>query len=106
MRRVFGARADRVPGSSTKSMIGHPQGASGAAGVVAAALALSTGVLPPTINVHDQDPDCDLDFIPNDARRGARRGGALQLSRVRIEEQRARARASLGLHRSSYRSDA
>ncbi len=46
--------ADRVPGSSTKSMIGHPQGASGAAGVVASALALSRGFLPPTINLHDQ----------------------------------------------------
>jgi 3-oxoacyl-[acyl-carrier-protein] synthase II len=50
-------------------MIGHPQGASGAAGVVAAALALATGVLPPTINVTRQDPACDLDVIPNEARR-------------------------------------
>ena len=50
-RRAFGALADRVPGSSTKSMIGHPQGASGAAGVVATALALSRGFLPPTINL-------------------------------------------------------
>src|SRR5262245_55753491 len=49
-RKVFGAHADRVPGSSTKSMIGHPQGASGAAGVVATALALSEGFLPPTID--------------------------------------------------------
>ena len=51
MRRVFGAHAERLPGSSTKSMIGHPQGASGAAGVVTAALALDRGVLPPTINL-------------------------------------------------------
>ena len=71
VRRVFGARADRVPGSSTKSMIGHPQGASGAAGVVTAALALSSEILPPTINLHDQDPACDLDFVPNEARHGA-----------------------------------
>ena len=65
VRRVFGDHADRVPGSSTKSMIGHPQGASGAAGVVATALALGRGVLPPTINLHDPDPACDMDFIPN-----------------------------------------
>jgi 3-oxoacyl-[acyl-carrier-protein] synthase II len=70
VRRVFGSRADRIPGSSTKSMIGHPQGASGAAGVVTAALALSRGRLPPTINLADQDPACDLDFIPNVARPG------------------------------------
>jgi 3-oxoacyl-[acyl-carrier-protein] synthase II len=67
-RRVFGAHADRVPGSSTKSMIGHPQGASGAAGVVTTALALSEGFLPPTINLTDQDPQCDLDFLPNEGR--------------------------------------
>ena len=46
-------------------MIGHPQGASGAAGVVAAALALDRGFLPPTINLRDQDPACDMDFIAN-----------------------------------------
>jgi 3-oxoacyl-[acyl-carrier-protein] synthase II len=71
VRRVFGAYADRVPGSSTKSMIGHPQGASGAAGVAATALAIRHGVLPPTINLRDQDPDCDLDFIPNTSRSDA-----------------------------------
>jgi 3-oxoacyl-[acyl-carrier-protein] synthase II len=75
-RRVFGALADRIPGSSTKSMIGHPQGASGAAGVVTTALALSRGFLPPTINLHDPDPDCDLDFLPN-AGRAARPAAAL-----------------------------
>jgi 3-oxoacyl-[acyl-carrier-protein] synthase II len=64
VRRVFGRLADRVPGSSTKSMIGHPQGASGAAGVVASALALSRGFLPPTANLRDPDPECDMDFIP------------------------------------------
>jgi 3-oxoacyl-[acyl-carrier-protein] synthase II len=69
VRRLFGARADAVPGSSIKSMIGHPQGASGAAGVVAAALAISRCLAPPTINLTDPDPECDLDFIPNTARR-------------------------------------
>jgi len=65
VRRVFGAHANHVPGSSTKSMIGHPQGASGAAGVAATALAMRHGILPPTINLEEQDPDCDMDFIPN-----------------------------------------
>jgi 3-oxoacyl-[acyl-carrier-protein] synthase II len=68
VRRVLGPQADRAAGSSTKSMIGHPQGASGAAGVVTAALALSRNVLPPTINLTDQDPACDMDFVPNVAR--------------------------------------
>ena len=49
-------------------MIGHPQGASGAAGIVTAALALRDGFLPPTINHAEPDPDCDLDFIPNPGR--------------------------------------
>jgi 3-oxoacyl-[acyl-carrier-protein] synthase II len=65
VRQVFGSLADSVPGSSTKSMIGHPQGASGAAGIVTAALALHHGFLPPTINQVTPDPACDLDFIPN-----------------------------------------
>jgi len=56
-------------GSSVKSMIGHPQGASGAAGLVTAALAMQRGFLPPTINHHDPDPACDLDIIPNVGRR-------------------------------------
>jgi 3-oxoacyl-[acyl-carrier-protein] synthase II len=69
VRRAFGGRAEHVPGSSTKSMIGHPQGASGAAGVVATALAMSRELAPPTINLSDPDPACDLDFIPQVARR-------------------------------------
>ena len=68
VRRVFGRCADRVPGSSTKSMIGHPQGASGAAGVVTTALGMTRGVLPPTINLDDRDPACDMDFIPKQPR--------------------------------------
>jgi 3-oxoacyl-[acyl-carrier-protein] synthase II len=68
VRKLFGARADRVAGSSTKSMIGHPQGASGASGIVTAALALQHGFLPPTINHHTADPACDLDVIPNRGR--------------------------------------
>jgi 3-oxoacyl-[acyl-carrier-protein] synthase II len=65
VRRMFGPLADRLAGSSVKSMIGHPQGASGAAGIVTAALALSRRFLPPTINQRDPDPQCDLDVIAN-----------------------------------------
>src|SRR5262249_12465644 len=68
VRRFFGGRARVVPGPSTKSMVGHPQGASGAAGIVTSALALSRGFLPPTINQADADPECDLDFIANTGR--------------------------------------
>ena len=68
VRQVFGAHADRLMGSSIKSMIGHPQGASGAAGVVATALAMARGVVPPTINQTDADPECDLDYVPNRGR--------------------------------------
>jgi 3-oxoacyl-[acyl-carrier-protein] synthase II len=68
VRRLFGPRADLVPGSSTKSMVGHPQGASGACGIVTSALALSRGFLPPTINQVHADPVCDLDFIANTGR--------------------------------------
>jgi 3-oxoacyl-[acyl-carrier-protein] synthase II len=69
VRRLFGRHADRVAGSSVKSMIGHAQGASGAAGVVTAALAIDRGLLPPTINLRSTDPACDLDFIPNTGRK-------------------------------------
>jgi 3-oxoacyl-[acyl-carrier-protein] synthase II len=69
VRRLFGRAAGRLAGSSIKSMIGHPQGASGAAGVVTTALAMTRGVLPPTINLTNLDPACDLDVIPNRARR-------------------------------------
>jgi 3-oxoacyl-[acyl-carrier-protein] synthase II len=68
IRRCFGVHADRIPGSSTKSMIGHPQGACGAAGLAATVLALRGGMLHPTINLDHADTDCDLDYIPNVAR--------------------------------------
>ena len=68
VRQVFGGYADRLAGSSVKSMIGHPQGASGAAGIVTAALAIDRGFLPPTINLCEADPACDLDYIPNQGR--------------------------------------
>jgi len=68
VRQIFGRHAEHLPGSSVKSMIGHPQGASGAAGIVTAALAIDRGFLPPTINLHDADPACDLDYLPNEGR--------------------------------------
>ncbi|MPY86407.1 MAG: beta-ketoacyl-ACP synthase II [Luteitalea sp.] len=71
VRRLFGQDATRLCGSSTKSMIGHPQGASGASGIVTTALALERGFLPPTINQFDPDPACDLDVIPNAGRPAA-----------------------------------
>jgi 3-oxoacyl-[acyl-carrier-protein] synthase II len=67
-RMVFGRSAERVPGSSIKSMIGHAQGACGAAGVAATVLGMRGGFLPPTINLETPDPECDLDYIPNAAR--------------------------------------
>jgi 3-oxoacyl-[acyl-carrier-protein] synthase II len=70
VKMVFGARAPRIPASSLKSMIGHPQGASGAAGVVASLLAMRDSFLPPTINHDLPDPECDLDVIPNVGRPG------------------------------------
>jgi 3-oxoacyl-[acyl-carrier-protein] synthase II len=68
LKRVFGAEAGRIPVSSLKSMIGHPQGACGAAGVVASLLAMRDGFVPPTINHDAGDPECDLDVVPNEGR--------------------------------------
>jgi 3-oxoacyl-[acyl-carrier-protein] synthase II len=65
VKMVFGARAGDLPASSLKSMIGHPQGACGAAGVAASLLAMRDSFLPPTINHEVPDPECDLDVVPN-----------------------------------------
>jgi 3-oxoacyl-[acyl-carrier-protein] synthase II len=64
-RLCFGRRAYDIPMSSIKSMVGHPQGASGAAGVVAAILGMNDSLLAPTINYEEPDPECDLNYIPN-----------------------------------------
>ena len=69
IKLAFGERAYRVPGSSLKSLIGHPQGACGAAGIAATLLAMRDGVLPPTANVDVPDPDCDLDYVTEIGRR-------------------------------------
>jgi len=68
MKLAFGRRAIEIPASSLKSMIGHPQGACGAAGVVASIQAMSDGFVPPTINRDDPDPECDLDVVPHEGR--------------------------------------
>lgn len=65
LKLCFGRRAYDIPMSAIKSMIGHPQGASGAAGMVATLLALNEGFFPPTINYEEPDPECDLNYIPN-----------------------------------------
>jgi 3-oxoacyl-[acyl-carrier-protein] synthase II len=68
LKRAFDGQAARIPMSATKSQIGHPQGASGAAGLGAALCAMHTNRIPPTINLEEPDPDCDLDYVPNEAR--------------------------------------
>jgi nodulation protein E len=68
IRRVFGMQADRLAVSSTKSMHGHALGAAGAIELVAAIGSLRDGVIPPTANFIDPDPECDLDYVPNAAR--------------------------------------
>jgi len=68
IRQLFGAHAERLAISSTKSMHGHALGAAGALEAFATLMALHVGVLPPTINHTEAGPDCDLDVIPNVAR--------------------------------------
>jgi len=68
LKLAFNGHASRIPMSATKSQVGHPQGASGAAGLGAALCAMHTNLIPPTINLDEPDPDCDLDYVPNHAR--------------------------------------
>lgn len=68
IKNVFGEHASKVPVSSTKSMHGHLMGATGAVEFMAAVLALQNQSIPPTINLHEPDPECDLDYVPNQGR--------------------------------------
>jgi len=68
VKRTMGGHARKLAVSSSKSMVGHLLGAAGGVEAVYTALALERQVIPPTINLHDQDPQCDLDYVPNTAR--------------------------------------
>jgi len=68
IKQLFGDRAYQIPISSTKSMIGHSLGASGSLEAVACLKTISEGVIHPTINYQDPDPECDLDYVPNHSR--------------------------------------
>jgi 3-oxoacyl-[acyl-carrier-protein] synthase II len=70
VKQAFGKHAELIPMSATKSMIGHPQGASGAAGLAATLGGMNLGFLPPTINLDVRDPQCDLDYVANQSRPG------------------------------------
>ena len=69
LKNCLNSHADKIPMSSTKSMIGHPQGACGAAGLAATILMMRQHVVHPTINLDQPDPQCDLDYVPNEARK-------------------------------------
>ena len=69
VKRVFSAHAQKLAMSSTKSMTGHLLGGAGGIETIFCALALNDGILPPTINLETPDPECDLDYVPNTARK-------------------------------------
>ena len=71
IKTVFGEHAYKIPVSSTKSMIGHLLGAAGGVEAVISILAMERGMLPPTINLDNPDPECDLDYIPHKARKAS-----------------------------------
>ncbi|MCR2805680.1 beta-ketoacyl-ACP synthase II [Paenibacillus soyae] len=75
IKRLFGEAAYKVPVTANKSMLGHLLGAAGGVEAIALAKSLQEGVIPPTINLHNPDPACDLDYVPNKARKASLRIG-------------------------------
>ena len=69
VKRVFGETAYKIPMSSIKSMTGHLIGAAGAVELITCVLAIRDGIIPPTMNLQNPDPECDLDYVPNKARK-------------------------------------
>jgi len=69
IKKVFGEHAKKIPISATKSMTGHLLGAAGSTEAIFTVLAIRDGIFPPTINYEEPDPECDLDYVPNVARR-------------------------------------
>ncbi|NQT18993.1 MAG: beta-ketoacyl-[acyl-carrier-protein] synthase family protein, partial [Planctomycetes bacterium] len=69
VKEIFGERAYQIPITSMKSMMGHCMGASGALETIGAALTARDGIIPPTVNLETPDPECDLDYVPGEARR-------------------------------------
>jgi 3-oxoacyl-[acyl-carrier-protein] synthase II len=78
IKAVFGDLAPRVPISSVKSMLGHCIAAAGGVEMITCVLAIRTGILPPTLNLHNPDPECDLDYVPN-APRDVRASGGVNV---------------------------
>ena len=69
IKTCFGEHAHRLAISSTKSMIGHTFGAAGAVEAIVSIMTIRQGIITPTINLHHPDPECDLDYVPNEARK-------------------------------------